>query len=130
MYSYDENEKLLFIKEVIDDSSDINELLNDHYSVPSPKRVRYEEIITKNECVDKNDDESDKFSYPWDKYKEEVKKIIINDKITQIPKRAFSNCHKLTTVELHKAIASIEDEAFTNCYHLIDKYSYELYYCT
>ena len=38
-------------------------------------------------------------------------KIIINEKTTQIPKRAFKNCPNLTTVELPKSISSIEDEA-------------------
>ena len=115
MYSY-ENEKLLIIKEVIGNYSENNELQNDNDSVPSPKRVRYEKIITKNE----NNDEKVKCSYPWDKCKGKVRKIIINEKITQIPKRAFTNCPKLTTVELPETIASIEDDAFTNCYHLID----------
>ena len=108
MYSYDETESILTINVNVEKE-------NGNDSVPSPKRVRYEEIITKNE----NDDD-DKCSYPWDKCKGNVKKIIINEKITQIPKRAFTNCPNLTIVELPETIASIEDEAFTNCYHLID----------
>ena len=76
-------------------------------------------ILTINENVGVCYEEKDKCSYPWDKYKGKVKKIII-EKITQIPKRAFTNCPHLTTVDLHETIASIEDEAFTNCYHLID----------
>ena len=79
-----------------------------------------ESILTLNENVGVCYDEKDKCSYPWDKCKGKVRKIIINEKITQIHKRAFTNCPNLTTVELPETIASIEDEAFTNCYHLID----------
>ena len=79
-----------------------------------------ESILTINENVDECNNENNKCSYPWDKYKGKVRKIIINEKITQIPKRAFTNCPILTTVELPETIASIEDEAFTNCYHLIN----------
>ncbi len=49
-----------------------------------------------------------------------MKKIIINEKITKIPKRAFTDCPFLTTIELPKTINSIESEAFANCYHLIE----------
>ncbi len=45
-------------------------------------------------------------------------RIIINEKITKIPRRAFNNCPYLTTVELPETITS--DEAFANCYHLIE----------
>ena len=79
-----------------------------------------ESILTINENVGECYEETDKCSYPWEKCKRNVKKIIINEKITQIPKRAFTNCPNLTTVDLPETIASIEDEAFANCYHLID----------
>ena len=79
-----------------------------------------ESILTINENVGECYDKNDKCSYPWEKCKRKVRKIIINEKITQIPKRAFTNCPNLTTVELPETITSIEDEAFTNCYHLID----------
>ena len=79
-----------------------------------------ESILTLNENVVECYDKKDKCSYPWEENKGKVKKIIINEKVTQIPKRAFINCPNLTTVELPETIASIEDEAFTNCYHLID----------
>ena len=79
-----------------------------------------ENILTINENVDECNNENDKCSYPWDEYKGKVKKIIVSEKITQIPKSAFINCPKLTTVELPETIAFIEEEAFSNCYHLID----------
>ena len=77
-----------------------------------------ESILTINENVGECYDQKDKCSYPWDEYKGKVKKIIINENITQIHKRAFTNCPNLTTVELPETIASIEDEAFANCISL------------
>ena len=91
-----------------------------HSDIPIYLYDENESILTINENVDECNNENDKCSYPWDKCKGNVKKIIINEKITQIPKRAFTNCPNLTSVELPETIASIEDEAFTNCYYLID----------
>ena len=91
-----------------------------HSDIPIYLYDENESILTINENVCECYDQKDKCSYPWEEYKRKVKNIIISEKITQIPKRAFTNYPKLTTVELPEAIASIEDETFTNCYHLID----------
>ena len=45
-------------------------------------------------------DENEKCSYPWNKYKSEVKKIIIDDTITHIPEMAFTNCYHLLEINL------------------------------
>ena len=92
----------------------------DQINAPMYSYDENENILTINEKIDESCEDNDKCSFSWDKYKGKVKKIIINEKITQIPKRAFTNCPKLATVELLETITSIGEEAFANCYHLIE----------
>ena len=62
-------------------------------------------------------DENEKCSYPWNKYKSEVKKIIIDDKITHIPEMAFTNCYHLLEI-IVPTQCIVAQNAFTNCFSL------------
>ena len=50
--------------------------------------------------IHKISDGNENCSYPWNKYKSEVKKIIIDDKITNIPEKAFTNCYHLLEINV------------------------------
>ena len=62
-------------------------------------------------------DGNEKCSYPWNKYKSEVKKIIIDDKITHIPEKAFKNCYNLLEINVPTQCI-VAQNAFTNCFSL------------
>ena len=62
-------------------------------------------------------DENENCSYPWNKYKSEVKKIIIDDKITHIPKKAFKNCYHLLEIYVPTQ-CTVAQNAFKNCFSL------------
>ena len=55
-----------------------------------------EKILRIHEISDGNE----KCSYPWNKYKSEVKKIIIDETITNIPEMAFTNCYHLLEINV------------------------------
>ncbi len=67
--------------------------------------------------IHKIPDENEKCTYPWDKYKREVKKIIIDDTITQIPEKAFANCYHLLEINLPTQ-CTVAQNALTNCFSL------------
>ena len=67
--------------------------------------------------IHKISDENEKCSYPWNKYKSEVKKIIIDDKITHIPEMAFTNCYHLLEINVPTQCI-VAQNAFTNCFSL------------
>ncbi len=79
-----------------------------------------EMVLTINKMPEVVADEKGNYSYPWDSFKGKVKKIVVADEINYIPKRAFANCHNLTSVSLPETITSIEEEAFATSYKLID----------
>ena len=62
-------------------------------------------------------DENEKCTYPWNKYKSEVKKIIIDDTITHIPEKAFTNCYNLLEINVPTQ-CTVAQNAFTNCFSL------------
>ena len=76
--------------------------------------------LTVDKLLNGKRNEKGKLEFPWDKYKNEVKKIIINHPITEIPESAFADCWNLTSIEMPKSVTSIENKAFMNCYHLYD----------
>ena len=90
---------------------------------PPLKKVRYDtEIYTydKEEKILKIHEISDgneKCSYPWNKYKSEVKKIIIDDTITHIPEKSFTNCYNLLEINVPTQ-CTVAQNAFTNCFSL------------
>ena len=67
--------------------------------------------------IHKITDGNENCSYPWNEYKSKVKKIIIDDKITHIPEKAFTNCYHL--LEIYAPTQCIvAQNAFTNCFSL------------
>ncbi len=79
-----------------------------------------EKVLTINKMPEAVADEKGNYSYPWESLKGKVKKIVIADYINHIPKRAFANCHNLTSISLPETITSIAEEAFATCYKLND----------
>ena len=51
----------------------------------------------------------------WQKYNQQIKKVIINSGVTSISEVAFEACFNLTEVELCDTITSIEEKAFFAC---------------
>ena len=72
-----------------------------------------EKILRIHEIPDGNEN----CSYPWNKYKSEVKKIIIDDTITHIPEKAFTNCYHLLEINV-PTHCTVTQNAFTNCFSL------------
>ena len=62
-------------------------------------------------------DGNENCSYPWNKYKSEVKKIIIDDTITHIPEKAFTNCYHLLEINVPTQCI-VAQNAFKNCFSL------------
>ncbi len=75
---------------------------------------------------------------PWKEYKDEIKKVVIEDGITSIGSGAFYNCQSITSVTIPDSVTKIGEDAFNNDQQLtevnipasvttIDKYAF--YYC-
>ena len=52
---------------------------------------------------------------PWYDNREEIKKVVIKDGMTNIGNNAFDACTSLTSVEIPNSVTSIGIEAFRNC---------------
>ena len=52
---------------------------------------------------------------PWYKYKDNIKKVMIEDGITSISSNAFYDCPNLTEVSIANTVTIIESSAFSNC---------------
>ena len=52
---------------------------------------------------------------PWHKYKDKIKKVVVEDGITSISSKAFYDCPNLTEVSIANTVTSIESSAFSNC---------------
>lgn len=60
------------------------------------------------------------YSSPWEKYKNEILTVTIEDGITSISRSAFSNCSSLKTITIPSSVTYIKDSVFSNCSSLID----------
>ena len=58
------------------------------------------------------------FNYKWHLYRERIKKVYIEDKISNIPKEAFMNCHNLESVYMTNNVTTIDSHAFNSCISL------------
>ena len=52
---------------------------------------------------------------PWYDNREEIKKVVITDDVTNIGDWAFYDCEKITSVEIPNSVTSIGDHAFACC---------------
>ena len=55
---------------------------------------------------------------PWLIYKDNIKKVVITDGVTNIGSWAFSKCYGLISVEIPNSVTSIGDCVFNDCWHL------------
>ena len=60
------------------------------------------------------------YSSPWEKYKNEILTVTIEDGITSISRSAFSYCSSLKAITIPNSVTYIRDSAFSNCSSLID----------
>ena len=99
------------------------EVISHNDGGPPLKKVRYDtEKYTYDQKgkilrIIKIPDGNEECSYSWNKYKSEVKKIIIDDKITHIPEKAFKNCYHLLEINVPTQ-CTVAHNAFTNCFSL------------
>lgn len=51
----------------------------------------------------------------WEDYKEQIKRVVIEDGITATGEYSFSGCTNLTSVSLADSVTSISDSTFSGC---------------
>ncbi len=52
---------------------------------------------------------------PWNQYASEIQSVVIENGITSVGDRAFSNCSSLTSVTIPNSVTSINNSAFSGC---------------
>ena len=52
---------------------------------------------------------------PWYELREEIRSVVLTDKLTHIGELAFYDCHRLTIVDLPDGVESIGEFAFASC---------------
>lgn len=57
--------------------------------------------------------------YPWDLQREAVKKLVIQDGVTNIGSYAFHDCHALAEVTIPQSVTYIGRDAFNFCHKLV-----------
>lgn len=56
--------------------------------------------------------------FPWNSFKEEILKIVIEDGVTSVGTNAFPDCPNLKTVEIAGSVTSLGIQAFARCHKL------------
>lgn len=56
--------------------------------------------------------------FPWNSFKEEILKIVIEDGVTSVGTNAFPDCPNLKTIEIAGSVTSLGTQAFANCHKL------------
>ena len=52
---------------------------------------------------------------PWEKYEDNIKKVVINNGVTTIGEYAFFSCYSLTSITIPDSVTTIGDFAFAYC---------------
>ena len=52
---------------------------------------------------------------PWDSQRDKIKKVVIENGLTNIGNYAFYYCYRLTSVTIPNSVTSIGDVAFSGC---------------
>lgn len=60
-------------------------------------------------------DSEERFPAPWANIKDQIKKLVINDKITTIGNYAFNYCSKLTDINIADSVIRFGEGAFKDC---------------
>ncbi len=63
-------------------------------------------------------DEYERFHLPWADYKGYIKKVVIDDGITNVGYNAFFNCYHIETIELSKSVQYVDTAAFDEIHGL------------
>ena len=58
---------------------------------------------------------SQDYDRPWNAYAYEIQKIVINNGVCNISRKAFRNCSALTSITIPNSLRVIEKEAFSGC---------------
>ena len=61
------------------------------------------------------DDYASPADRPWNQYASEIQSVVIENGITSVGDRAFSNCSSLTSVTIPNSVTSINNSAFSGC---------------
>lgn len=64
----------------------------------------------------------DNYSYPsqvpWNSYRKNIRRVVIEDGVTTLPRYAFHECFHLSSVKLPKSLTALDIYAFAYCYCL------------
>lgn len=58
---------------------------------------------------------SNSYSTPWSNYRNDIKSIVIGDKVTTISDYAFYSCYQITRITIPDSVTTIGNYAFYNC---------------
>ena len=61
------------------------------------------------------DEDCDESTAPWASFNEEIKHVVIDQRITTIGSYAFSNCTSLSSITIPDTVTTIESGAFYKC---------------
>jgi len=61
------------------------------------------------------DSETNTYIHPWNEHISQIKKVVIEEGVTSIGKRAFNGCSALTSVNIPESVTTIGLEAFWEC---------------
>ena len=61
---------------------------------------------------------NDKYNMPWDSYRKDVKRVVIEDGVVSIGNYAFTICNNMTSADLADSVTQIGAFSFAGCFQL------------